>query len=97
MDNEDVPYRSGIMSAPAQTTSSQDEMDYSTLLRVQSELNRSVDEIDSIHVFDLTATELSIEAQILAYRKAREVIAPLQTMVNNIVDELKIKQRGTNG
>ena len=88
---EDVPYRSGISIQPAEVVSSQDELDYSTLLLVKRELDRSIAELDAIHVFDLKEDELTIKEQVAAYSKARDVLLPLQAIITGVVNEVSLK------
>lgn len=93
-DDEEVPVRSPIDVGEAPAVEPQDEEDFSTLLYLQKEFNRLMKELGSVDVFSLDNGQISVENQIIAYRKAKEILEPLQSLVNTRVDEIKHKQKG---
>jgi hypothetical protein len=79
MDNESIPYRSGIPAlTPAPTPAySKDESEESTLRSVYRDLKKAMDEIDQWHAFDLGKNNgLTIAQQIVAHQKAYDIVAP---------------------
>lgn len=95
-DNE-IPYRSPMDATPAKIVSDQDEDDFSTLIQIQKDLNQEIDRLSSIDVFDLAEAELSVKEQIAAYRKAKEILEPIQGLINETVNDIKLTQKGKHG
>lgn len=93
MDNEEVPYRTPVDIGQAKQVSSQDEDDFSTLIFIQKEINREVQKLSDVDAFDLAEAELSVKEQLAAYRKAREILEPIQQTINSTIDEIKLKQK----
>lgn len=93
-NDEEVPYRSPVDIGTADDVSTQDEQDFSTLLYIQKEFNREMRNLSSIDAFKLKDEEdgLTVPQQIVAYKKAKEVLEPLQSLVNTRVAEIKGKQ-----
>lgn len=95
-DDEEVPYRSPIEVAEAEDVPQQDEEDFSTLKYLRKEFKRLMDELGSIDVFNLKDNEegLSLKEQVAAYKKAKEILEPLYSLVDGRVAEIKGKQKG---
>jgi hypothetical protein len=86
---EMVPYRSPVQVGPdPNVASTQDELDYSTLLEVLNQLHLSVSTIDSVHAIDLTEGELTIKEQIAAMKLSKDILTPLLTKIESIVADL---------
>lgn len=79
--DEDFSYRTTPTAVPAaQQPVSRDEADYSTLKAVYKDLKQCIDDIDKWHAFELEGSldgnNLSINQQILAHKKAFEIVQP---------------------
>lgn len=96
-EDNDVPLVFSTDTAPAEEVSVEDEAHLPALLRVQSTLNKAVAEIDSVHVFDLTESEgLTIKEQIAGYQFAAALVEPALSEINEVVNEIKLLQKGGN-
>lgn len=92
-DNE-PDYRAGVNIPVAKEVSPVDEQDFSTLLYIQSGLNKEMRKLNSIDVFELDNGQISVENQIIAYKKAKEILEPFQALVNDTVTKVRSKQSG---
>lgn len=100
---DDLPYRTpGISPGFGQTTQpsvSQDEAQYNTLKAVYLDMKETMDTIDKWHAFDLDekTAGVTIKQQILAHRRAYEMIAPsfqaLETAVEQVDRQFIERQR----
>lgn len=93
-DRSDLPGRSPVDVRTAVPASNQDEADFSTLLQIQKDINEQMDKLASIDVFTLADNEngLTLKEQVAAYKKAKEILEPLQNTINTAVDDVKLKQ-----
>lgn len=96
-NDEDVPLRSPVSQATAVAPAAeQDAEDFSTLLDIQKDINEQMARLSSVDVFSLTDSELSIKEQIAAYKKAKEILEPIQQVINDTVENVKNKLKGRN-
>lgn len=91
-EDNDAPVRSPFNTGITNNISDQDEDDYSTLLILQGHINEAVAELHNVNVFDLKEDELNIKEQMAAYRKAEEIVTPLQILINDTVNTIKQKE-----
>ena len=95
-EDNDVPVRAPFDVGNTDNVSSEDEDDFSTLLQLQKDINQSVAELHSVNAFDLAEGELTIKEQMAAFRAAEAIVAPLQTLINDTVNSIKLKQKEGN-
>lgn len=97
LQDEDLPYRASVASVlPSADDTRVDESHYDTLRAVHTALKDGMDGLDEWHAFDLTKSDgLTVEQQIVAHRKAFDILVPVFQAVNDAiikVDE-KYKER----
>lgn len=91
--DEEVPYRTPVSIGTAQPASTQDENDFSTLRYIQTEINKEMQRLSDVDAFDLKEGELSIKEQMAANKKAREILEPIQTLINGTINDIQLKQK----
>lgn len=100
---DDLPYRTpGVSPGFGQATApvSQDEANYDSLKGAYLEMKAAIDGLDKWHAFDLDekTSEMAVKQQILAHRKAFEIVAPafqtLESAVELVDREFIARQKG---
>lgn len=95
MDNETLPYRSGVGTLPTQSqTSTEDEREFSTLKQADKLLADGIQRLHNFDAFDLTESELKIKQQIRAHQLAADILQPISDMVRDTILRIDSKYKG---
>lgn len=82
-----------MTSRAPERTYSRDDAEQSTLQAVHKDLSAAMEEIDKWHAFDTEEKELTLKQQIVAHRKAYEMVAPALDAVTNALATIDSKYR----
>ena len=93
-EDNDVPVRSPISIDTAETASTQDEDDYSTLKEVLRLVDEAEADCGDMNKIDPAHPKLSADQQLLAYQFAlNELILPLKSLVEGAINDVELKRR----
>lgn len=91
---EDIPYRAPATAPVDHPDEDQDDQDYSTLVRIQKDLDKSIEELkfDLTNVKDDNETDLQVEVR--ARKIAYDIIGPIKQMVDSAITNVEQKRKG---
>lgn len=88
-EDDGFDYRSPVNVGPAKMNTPQDEQDYSTLSVLSAELNKAITDLyKDFNAFDATDPKV-LQAQVAGRQVAYDILTPIQTRINSIVDGIK--------
>ena len=97
-EDNNVPYRSPVEVGEADIASTQDEEDFSTLIKVLQDINEAKDKCSSMSALNLDDPKLTTDQQVFAYQFAlNELILPLEETVKSTIGDVKLKQLEAKG
>lgn len=92
-DNE-VPVRSPIDLGTAETASTQDEDDYSTILEIGRLIEEAEARCGDMNQLDPKHPKLNADQQLEAYQFAlNELILPLKSLIVSTINDVELKRR----
>lgn len=93
--DEEVPYRSPVTTGPADPVSTQDEINYSTLLEVKKDFDDAIVGLsNNFNSFKLASDAPNLEAQVAGRQVAYDILEPLQRKLQSAIDDIEVKQKG---
>lgn len=90
---DELPYRTPVTATAAPTRTSVNENNYDTLKIILAALGDSLETIDGWHAFDVEEKELTVKQQIVAHRKAYEIILPAYEAVKSAMQKVDAKYK----
>lgn len=93
-ENENIPYRAPATAPVDHPDEDIDDQDYSTLKRVQKELDAGLEDLK----FDLTEAddenEEDLRVEVRSRKRARAIIEPIKQMVDSAITNVEDKRKG---